>query len=167
MEIKTKLSQTEVWELQKLSMRRIWWAYVLFTAMFIFIGITSLPSSYGIIMIVFGVLFFPLCILLTKIMGKHANNSKLISNETVTMFKFEFDSDLFVIDQSKGENYRSVTQLNYSLLDRIYENKNNIFLFVSPMVSHIIPKKDIEPADIEKLTSYLKLKLDYKYIKYK
>jgi len=168
-EVKSKFDKNLTKPLLRLQMRKLWWLYLIFILLFVFIGVLSFVSpetdsdkSFGIFMIVFGVLFFPLVYLLSKVFQKILNNStKSMSAETFMYFRF--NENKIYQESNRGEEYKATYECSYTLLYKAYETKSHFFMYISRMQTFIIPKKDIVTGTPEELRQILYNKLGYKF----
>ncbi len=160
----TKFNGNVSRELSVRSMKKLWWVYAFFSALFIFIGVLNLNSMifgiamidmiFGIAMIVFGVLFAPLCIMLTRLLQKKVDKSmSVMSEETYEIYTF--DENFFTIVQEKGESYRSETRADYTYFNKVEENDTHYFLYLSSMQCHVIPKNSITEGTLEEFNKIL------------
>lgn len=166
-EIRTKFDENVAKELNKQAMKKLWWVYAFFTIILIGAGLLILLGGEeidysGIIYICVGVLFFPLCLLLTKFAQKKVNKSmSILSNENIEIYKF--DSDKIIIEQTKGTDFHGLTEANYSYLHKVVETEKFWFLYISVQQSHVVPKNMILTGSIEELNNIFKEKLGTKF----
>lgn len=169
-EIRTKFDENVTKELNKIQMKKSWWIYALFTVIFVLLGVTfGLEAEgdwiLGGVFIVIGICFFPLCLLLTKIMQKNINKSmSVLSEETHEIYKF--DELKITIEQTKGSSFHAVTETDYSYLFSVKETKDYWFLYISKLQSHVVPKNNIIEGSVEELNAILSEKLGSKFKPY-
>lgn len=141
--------------------KKLWWAYAVFSLLFIGIGVLGVLTPedmsdvvFGVIMMVFGVLFTPLALLLTKLMQKKLDKSmSILSEETQEIFQFY--PDKLVITQRKGEEFEAVTTAKYSYLYKVEETQTHYFLKISKVQSHVVSKENLTQGTIEELNTIL------------
>ncbi len=152
--------------LNKHVMKKLWWVYVLFTVLFALLGVLSLKDDmiFGIIMICFGALFTPLCILLTKLLQKKIDGSmSILSNDTVETYVF--DENTFTITQEKGEEFRAMTQAKYSYFHKVTETATHYYMYLSKTQCHVLPKDSLKEGTFEELDGILIARLGDRFKK--
>ena len=164
----TKFDADKTKQLNKFTMKKIWWAYALFTLIFVGLGVMNIVSSepdlvFGIIMIVIGVLFTPLCNGLTAIMQKRLNKTMSIMSEN-TVETYVFDEDQFSIKQEKGEDYKAITVAKYSYFHKVVSTPENYMLYLSQTQCHVLPKSSIVEGSLEELDGILNRNLHEKFV---
>lgn len=170
-EIRTKFNENVTKELNKMQMKKLWWLYAFFTLIFVLFGvmcgIDKEEGSWiaGGILIAVGVLFFPLCFLLTKILQKNMNKSMSVMSEE-TLETYKFDENRISIEQTKGNSYHGLTETDYSYLFSVKETKDYWFLYISKMQTHVVPKNNIITGSVEELNEIFKAKLGVKFKAY-
>lgn len=164
----TKFNENVTTNINKHTMKKISWVYVLTSALFIFLGVMDVVggNNFGWGLIVFGVLFFPLCFLLTKIIQKNLNKTMTILSDN-TQEKYVFDDKKFYIEQIKGENYKGTTEATYDYFFKVEETKTHYFLYISKHQAHVVPKEDIIQGTIEECNHLLSYNLGPKFKQYK
>ena len=153
--------------------KKMWWLYLFFSVLFIIVGVLGvlLPDDssdiiFGVVMITFGVLFTPICLLLTKLLQKNLNKSmSVLSSETVETYQFY--PDKLIISQHKGDEFDAVTTAKYSYLYKVEETKTHYFLKISKVQSHVVKKADLTQGTIEELNSILYSNLGTSFIRSK
>lgn len=157
----------------KRQIKKLWWAYAFFSLLFIAIGALGLilPEDgsdviFGAVMIAFGVLFTPICLLLTKLLQKNLNKSmSILSSETIETY--QFFPDRLIIMQRKGEEYEATTNAKYSYLYKVEETHTHYFLKISKVQSHVVKKADLTQGTIEELNSILYSNLGERFVRAK
>ncbi len=142
--------------LNRASMKKLWWLYAVVSLAFIALGIVSLldKDEAGIVWIVFGILFFPFTLFLTKIMQKNINRSmNLLSTETKEYYRFE--EQKFVVRQNKGTDYLAATEAAYSYLYKVIESKDCYFLYLSKAQAHVVFKSGLISGSLAELNAIL------------
>ena len=105
---------------------------------------------YGIFLIVFGGLFYPLMVLLiNKSQKKEMQSFSLVSEETEEVYKF--DEEKIFIFTTKGEDYRSAVETNYKYINNIVKTKDYYVLYISKIQCHVLKKEDIVSGSVEEL----------------
>lgn len=156
--------------LNKHQIKKFWWAYALFSLIFIGIGVLGILTPedmsdivFGVIMIVFGALFTPLVLLITKSTQKKLDKSMpILSADTIETFQFY--PDKLVIIQRKGEEFEAVTTAKYSYLYKVEETPTHYFLKISKMQSHVVNKANLTQGTIEELNNILYANLGASFI---
>ena len=149
--------------------KKFWWLFVVFSVIFILTGVVGLilpedesDKVFGVVMIVIGILFTPLCFLFTKLLQKNIDKSmSILSNETTEIYQFY--QDKLVISQSKGEDFEAVTTAKYSYLYQVEETSTHYFLKISKMQSHVVNKANLTQGTIEELNAILYANLGVKF----
>ena len=84
----------------KQTMKRIWWLYTILSLFLVTVGLIGIlfreddaDLSFGIFLVIFGVSFFPVCFVLTKLLQKRLDKSTPFLSEN-TEETFVFDSDI-------------------------------------------------------------------------
>lgn len=166
-EIKTKLDENATKEITNYQMKKIWWLYLGFSLVFILLGALILVEDPGMIVtavvfIVIGVLFTPLCILLTKGISKsNKKSSPLLKDEIVETYKF--DDHKFSIEQTRGDTFRSFTESEYSYIYMVKETDKYWLLYLSTSQAHLLPKDKITEGSVGELNDIFKQKLENKF----
>lgn len=148
------------------TMKKLWWMYLILSLSLALIGVSSLlegDTAFGIFMLSFGVLFTPLCVVLTFLLQKRLNKSMpLMSEETTETYTF-YD-DKFEIVQQKGEDFFSNTSCKYtSYINKIKETKDCYFIYISNVQAHVVYKNSLKEGSIEELNGILTANLGKKF----
>lgn len=157
--IVTKFDTNVTKSLNKFAIKKLLPFYIIFSLAFIFLGLCSIPDEdgtiwYGIFLIAIGVLFFPICLLLTKIGQKNFNKSmSLMSDETI--FSCEFGDNEIYMEESKGSSYFATIRSDYTHFYKVYETDTHYFLYISKQQCHVLPKCDIVEGTVEELNILL------------
>ena len=160
----TKFDASAANTLNKTVMLKLWWLYLLFTLIFVFLGLITYNqnSIVSIFFIVFGVGFTPLCVITTIISQKKNNDSmSLMSSETIEVYTF--DEEFINIYTNKDDEYESTVKMKYSSLYMVKETKEAYLLFISNIQSHVVPKKDLVDGTLVELNNYFRIKLQNKF----
>ncbi len=155
----TKLNAETLKSLNKFSIKKILPFLLIFSAVFVLLGICNIPDEdgdffYGIFLIAVGVLFIPLCLLFTRLNQKNAGKTMplLAAEPVITVI---FNDDKIFIEELKGDFYKGTTEASYSYFYKAHETKTHYFLYISPQQCHVIPKKDIVEGTVEELNLLL------------
>ncbi len=164
----TKFDADKTKQLNKFTMKKFWWAYALCTVIFVALGVMDIVSSepdlvFGIVMIVIGVLFTPLCIWITSCVQKRIDKSMSIMSEN-TVETYVFDEDQFSIKQEKGEEYKAITVAKYSYFHKVVSTPQYYMLYLSKMQCHVLPKESIVGGSLEELDKILNRNLHEKFV---
>ena len=166
---KSKFDESVTNTLNKHQIKKFGWLLGLLGVFFAVFGVLCIvfredPSDVGlgIFLIVFGVLYFPLVIWLSKIVQKKWNKSMpIMSAETESEFKV--DEEKVFMTQEKGDDYKAVTEARYNCFYKVIETKENYFLYISRSQSHVVNKKDLVEGSIEELNEILEQRLEGKF----
>ena len=149
--------------------QKMWWLYLIFSLLFVIVGVLAIimpedssDLTFGVVMIVFGLLFSPFCILLSIAIQKGLDRSMSILSDN-TLQTFQFYPDKFVISMAKGDDYQSVTRAKYSYLFRVEETKDCYFLRISRTQTHVVKKSDLTQGTLAELNSILQAALGAKF----
>ncbi|MDE6442120.1 MAG: YcxB family protein [Clostridia bacterium] len=174
-EFEGKFDESVTKSLNNRTFKKLWWVFVLFSAVFILLGVCGIlfredgeDLSYGIFLIAVGVLFTPAVFLLTKILQKRVDKSMSVMSSDTTQ-TFQFYPDKLVISQVKqryGEEeceYQATTIARYSYLYGAEETRDTYFLRISKMQYHVVNKCDLKQGTIEELNSILSSNLGQRF----
>lgn len=150
--------------------KKLWWLFALVSLLLIVVGVLGvmMPEDssdmvFGVVMIIFGVLFTPLVMLLTKVTQKKLDKSMTVLSEDTTEI-FQFYPDKLIITQRKGDEFEAVTTARYSYLYRVEETQTHYFLRISKVQSHVVNKANLTQGSIEELNSILYANLGTSFI---
>lgn len=162
----TKFNSESSDSLSKFQMKKITWVYVVFSLFFIVLGIIgavggtdSEDFAFGLGFIVFGVLFFPICFVITKLFQKNTDKSMPLLHENTEQI-FEFDGEKIKIFTRLPGVYESRTEASYRYLFKVAENRDNYFLYISKAASHVIAKKYLTLGTLDEFYGYLRANFD-------
>lgn len=178
--VKTKFDEEKIKAIQELQFKRTKKLFLVLSIIITLLGLLYLAIAIddmklgeeyvgslvvAIMLIVFGVGYYPFAKWLTKHSQTNANKSlMLISSETEETYKF--DEDKLYIFTIKGEKYRSAIETTYDYVCNVVENDKYIYLFISKTQCHVISKSDITSGDIDELHTILKKHFDgTKYVR--
>lgn len=174
-EFQGKLDSNATNSINKHALKKLWWMIVLFSVVFILIGVVGIlyreddtDIGFGIIMIAFGVLFYPLVLLFTKITQKNLDKSMSVLSSDTTQ-TFQFYPDKIIITQEKkrfGEEeseYLATTTAKYSYFYKVEETRGNYFLRISRVQYHVVNKCDLKQGTLEELNSILSSNLGARF----
>ena len=146
--------------LNKRAFKKLLPLFVIMSLFLIVLGILLIIDEenpdigYGIFLIIFGLGFFPLILLLTKVIQKNVNKSmSVLSIETTETYRFY--EDHFEIEQIKGDEFKGITIAKYSYFFSIEEDKDNYYLSLSKMQSHVIRKNSLIEGSIDEFINIL------------
>ena len=166
-EVKSRFDRGLTKSLLKFSMRNLWWVYVLFTVVFIGFGISDIiltdSVAYGIVLIVIGVLFFPMTWLFTIWLQNRLDKSSKMLNAKIGTY-YKFGEKIYQETCCDEATMKSTTECNYSLLYKAYETQSHFFIFISKMQAHVLPKCDFTNGTPEELSILLREKMGDKFI---
>lgn len=164
----TKFNAEKTKQMNAFTMKRFWWLYAVCSAVFILLGVLSIIGEepdlvFGIFMIAFGVLFTPLCILLTMALQKRMNKSmSLLSDDTVETYVF--DEERFSIKNEKGDDYKAMTVAKYSYFHKVISTPTHYMLYISSQQCHVLPKDSLVEGSLEELDKIFNHNLHEKFI---
>ncbi|MCM1533022.1 MAG: YcxB family protein [Corallococcus sp.] len=164
----SKFNAERTKQLNAFQMKKIWWVYLLCSLIFAAIGVIELFDkeegvlAFAIFMIAFGVLFTPLCMLLTKLIQKNINKSmSIMSDETVQFYTFE--EDRFTIRDSKGDDYSAEVCAKYSYFYKVVSTRDTYLLYLSSQQCHVLPKNSIVEGTLDELDAIFRRQLQGKF----
>ncbi|MCX4313750.1 MAG: YcxB family protein [Clostridia bacterium] len=168
-EFRTKLDGAKSAALFRHSFKRIIWLPILFSAIFITIGVVSIVLQteegdlpYGIAMTVIGALFLPIVYLISKLAQKKSAESMSVISDTTEEI-YTFDEDHITVTQQKGDEYYSQTKATYPYLYKAREDKDFFFLYISKMQCHVIDKNSITQGSIDEMRNLLAVQMGSKF----
>lgn len=143
--------------LNRLTLKKIWWLFVIVSLAACILGVDSLLQNepvIGSIMLVIGVLFTPLTLLLSQVTQKKLNQSMtLLSSETKEYFRFE--EQKMLVRQTKGNEYLSTTEAAYAHLYQVIETKDCYFLYISKAQAYVVFKNSLIFGSLDELNFIL------------
>ncbi len=164
----TKFNAEKTKQANLFVMKKIWWAYLIFSLLFVLLGVINLVSDerdlvFAIVMIAIGVLFTPLCILLTFAIQKKLNKSmSVLSDDTVETYVF--DEERFSIKNEKGDDYKAMTVAKYSYFHKVISTPTHYMLYISSQQCHVLPKDSLVEGSLEELDKIFNHNLHEKFI---
>ena len=155
----TKLNSNSTSSLNKFAMKKLTPLYIVLTLLFVCIGVFNLTLGdrdlfSGIFFIVLGVLFFPLNLILVKIIQKKRDDSMAVLSDE-TLVNFTFYDDRVVIEESRFEDYKSTTEMSYKYYYKVCETDTHYFLYISEHQCQVISKADLTEGSLEDLNLIL------------
>ena len=161
------LDEQSVKDLNKHQIKKLWWIYLIFSLLFMGCGgIRLLERDFfiGIILVVFGALFTPLCILLTFVLQKSNNKAQaIISVQTKSVYTF--DAVAVEVQTIKGDEFRERTWMKYSYLHKVEEGNAAYYLFTAKAQCLIVNKAGLAEGTLEELNALLSANLGNKFKK--
>lgn len=167
--VKTKFDEEKIKAVQELQFKRTRKLFLVLAIIITLLGLLYLAIAIddmklgeeyvgslvvAIMLIVFGIGYYPFAKWITKHSQTNANKSlMLISDETEETYKFD-DEKLYIFT-TKGDKYRSAIETTYDYVCNITENDEYIYLFISKTQCHVVSKKDIVSGDIDELHNIL------------
>lgn len=160
--------------LNKAAFKKYFWLFLVLSTLLILMGIMGIVEgitypeegdlAYGIFMLAFGVLFFPLVYVLTHFLQKNVDKTmNLLSDETKE--SYVFTQDKIYVNTVQANDYSANVVASYKYLYKIIEDKNTIYLYISKMQSHVIQKKYLTEGSLEELTKFFET--NFNTVKYK
>lgn len=170
---KTKLNAQTATELNKFSLKKIWWLILLISLAFAAFGIVGYVFAedqadkwMGIFLMAMSVLFLPLvwlaCILLQKFRNRSA---AFITRETDEIYRF--DEEKLCLEQTSGDEFKSTETVKYSFLYKVNETATHYFVYISKMLCHVVPKSGLKEGTVEDLNAILSAALGNKFVSLK
>ena len=167
-EVKSKFDADLTKAAIRFQVRKLWLLFVLLSIFFTACGFLIVFSpeaesiGLGIFLIVIGVLFFPLCYLLTILMQKNINKSmKIMGSETIN--NYTFYENIIYQHMERGDIFKETSQYGYVMLYRVFETKTHFFMYISNRQTHVIPKKDITIGTPQELSQFFSINLGKKF----
>ena len=152
--VQTKLNAETTKRLNKRGLKNLSWVIILFTVLFLLMGVCDIveKDNFGWFYIVMGVLFFPLCLLFTKLFQKIINkSSKFLSEETTELYTF--DEAYFILEQTREGIFHNTLQANYNYLFKVVEETDVWFLYISNQQAHVVPKSGVTEGTVQDLNN--------------
>lgn len=174
-EFQGKLDSSVTNSINKHTFKKLWWLFVLFSAVFVALGamgiivhedISDLIAS--LFLIIIGVLFTPLVLLISKPTQKRLDKSmSVLSSDTTQTFQF-YPDKIIVMQEKKraGEEeseYSAMTTAKYSYFYKVEETRDNYFLRISRVQYHVVNKCDLKQGTLEELNSILSSNLGARF----
>lgn len=164
----TKFNADKVKQLNTFTMKKFWWLYAVCSVIFALIGVVAIVGEepdliFGIVMITFGVLFTPLCILLTFAMQKKMNKTMTVLSEDTTE-TYIFDEEKFSIKNEKGDDYKAITIAKYNHFYKVISTPTHYMLYISAQQCHVLPKDSLVEGSLEELDRIFNRNLHEKFI---
>lgn len=104
----------------------------------------------GVFLIVFGILYYPIVKLFAKkYQNKINKTTTLLSSQTEEIYKF--DEDKLFIFTTKGDEYKSAVETNYTYINNVVETDDAYYLYVSKIQCHVINKNELISGTFEEL----------------
>lgn len=166
---KANLNSETTKQLNKFSLKRMWWVVLIPSVLFIVIGVLGgfvFPEDgsdtvFGIVMISLGVLFTPAVWLLTRLLQRNLDESATyIAGNTEETYTFS-ENGIEILQVN--EQFRSWTSAKYPYLYRVNESATHYFLYISKAQCHVIPKAALTEGSLEELNSLLSSNLGVKF----
>lgn len=151
----SKFNYDSVAQLNKHTVKKLWWLYLLFSLIFAIFGVLNLvgeePDTFlAVFFFVFAVAFTPFCLWLTYVAVKRQSQSMpSLSDDTVQTFLF--DSHQVTITVQRGDDFHSEIVAKYNYFYKIEESSTHFFLYISKNQSHILPKSDLVEGSLDEL----------------
>ena len=174
-EFQGKLDENVSKTLNRHAVKKLWWMFVLLSAVFIALGVAGIivhedisDLIAGIFLIVIGVLFTPLVLLISKPTQKKIDKSmSVLSSDTTQTFQFYPDKIIIMLEKKRaGEEeseYSATTTAKYSYFYKVEETRDNYFLRISRVQYHVVNKCDLKQGTLEELNSILSSNLGAKF----
>lgn len=166
----TKFNSESSRALNKRAIAKMSWVYVLFSALFVFLGAVGIIGAltdgeaeqsgkiadiaFGCVFVAFGLAFKPLTSWLTKVIQKKVDASmSIMSGDTTEIYTF--DENGLVIETEKTGLYKSRVEATYKYVFRIEEDAECYYLFISKLQSHVIFKKYLAEGTLAEMQGYI------------
>ncbi|MDE6667401.1 MAG: YcxB family protein [Clostridia bacterium] len=176
-EFQTTFSAKTVDNFAKYQLKKSVWIFVAISAVFIVAGILfivftdsffdddgllSLDVLIGIILILSGIILFPIFLYSVKHSQKNANSTmSILSDQTYSVFTF--DENQLTISQKKGDTFEAFTKAKYDYLFKVVETKTNYFLYISSAQCHVIDKASLTQGSLDEFNTLLLNNLQYRF----
>ncbi len=152
----TKLNNQAAQSLARTSIKRLWWAYVLLSLIWIVVGVINIVNpdepdvAFGITLIVVGVLFTPVCIAITfAVVNRNNKKMPLLSDETTETYVFT--PDFVTLTQRKGSDYESTMRARYNCFNKVVSTSTHYYVYLSAQQCHVISKRDLVEGSLSDL----------------
>lgn len=164
----SRLNPEKLKQLNKHTMKKVWWAYLVISLSFVIWGIFELDEYFivGLMLILFGVLFTPILLLATNSSSKKAGKDMPLMSEQ-TMQNYVFDYESIYIEEQKGDDYRAEVTMKYSCLNSVNETATEYFLYISKAQAHVISKSELVEGSLDELNDIFARNLGAKFKPYK
>ncbi len=139
--------------LNKRALGKIAWLFIVLGVFLCLLGAVSIKGGdvgYGVFLIVLGVIMYPVCIVATKLTQKNVNKTMSIMGST-TEEVYTFTESVFMLVQTKGEDFKGTTEAKYNYFYKIIEDRDNYFLYISKMQCHVLPKNSLVEGSFKDL----------------
>lgn len=168
-EFRTTLNSNKTQALNKNAFKKLWWMYLLLSLIFVVIGVIGIlfrednsDLAFGITLTVFGVIFTPLVLLITKLIQRNFDKSmSLISDNTEEVYTF--DENEITISQKRGEDYEAFTRAKYNYLFKVTETPTHYFLYISKAQCHVVDKTSLTQGTLIELNAHFINNLGQKF----
>ncbi len=166
---KTNLNTETTKQLNKFSLKNLWWAMLILSVLFVLIGVLGgfvFPEDgadmvFGIVMISFGVLFTPAVWLLARLFQRNLDKSATyIAGNTEETYTFS-ENGIEILQVN--EQFRSWTSAKFPYLYKVNETATHYFLYISKAQCHVIPKAALTEGSLEELNALLSFNLGVKF----
>lgn len=157
-EVQTRLGQEELMSLNRFHLFRRN-RVLLVCMMLVLLGMFAwlAGKTGGIITVLVGLvvvaLYVPLVWMIVVLQVRRiAKTSPMISDQTRVTFRFGPENLQVQVDKP---GMQSLATMDWNQVWRIWHTKDCWFLYVSTRQSHIVPRKDVAPADLAALETLL------------
>lgn len=152
--------------LLKRQLKKLIWFYLAITI--IMIGLATIllltnEKTLAVFCIAFGVLYGPICILMSKYSSKQFDRKMSFSGENAKV-RYTFSEDMVVITQSKGKEFRAVMQVKYSHFAKVEDTKDFLFLYVATNQCYVVEKACLVTGDLVALKNIFMKEIPQKYV---
>ena len=170
-EFRTKLDKNKFDKLSNFQFKKILLPLILISIVVIACGIANIFTKnigFGILWIVFGLIYIPFLYLQTKIMQKHFNINEKIPHPNADETYF-FDEFIFTIIQTDGKDFTNKAIYKYSDLYKVYKTKNDYVIYLNKDYVRILPFEALVSGSLQNLdaTFSKNLKKNFKIKKFK
>lgn len=148
-------------EANKYQLKKISFILILFSLIFISIGVLNIANYekvVGIVLIVIGICYIPLVIGLTKLLQKKIDKTMSVMSSD-TKCNYIFTEEDITIDEKKNDEFSCILKAKYSYLYRVVETRDSYLLYISKMQLHAFFKNQIVEGTIEELNDIFKKNL--------
>lgn len=165
-EFRTKLDESKFKKLSTFQFKKILLPLILISILVIACGIINIIQKsvvFGILWIVFGTIYIPCILLITKIMQKRFDINKQIPHPNADETYF-FNQLTFTIIQTDGKDFNSKATYRYMDIYKIYKTKTDYVIYLNKDYVRILPLDSIVQGTIAELDKILKLQLKNYFI---
>lgn len=165
-EFRTKLDETKFKKLSNFQFKKILLPLILISILVITCGIINIIQKnivFGVLWIIFGTLYIPCILLITKILQKKFDIDKQISHNNADETYF-FNEFMVTIIQTDGKDFNAKGTYRYIDLYKIYKTKTDYIIYLNKDFVRIVPINSLVQGMTAELDKILKAQLKNHFI---